>query len=61
MKTFTVIYSSASLDDLRSIYTYIADDLLAPQATGNTVNRFRTDIKKIRHFPEKHRLAEWEP
>lgn len=58
---YSVIYSPTALDDLRAIYSYIAEELLAPQAAANTVNCIRSDIRKLDQFPEKHRQVEWEP
>ena len=58
---YTIIYSPESLDDLRSIYSYIRFELLSPQAAENTVGTIRKEIRKLDVFPESHRQVEWEP
>lgn len=62
MKTgYKIIYSPEALDDLRSIYLYIAEELLAEQAAANQVSRIRKEIRRLDTFPEKHEFVEWEP
>ena len=58
---YTVHYAPAALDDLRSIYCYIADELLAPEAAERIVRQLRQEIRGLCCFPERHRLVAWEP
>ncbi len=58
---YQVIYSAAALDDLRSIFTYIAYELLAGRAAQNQIARIRREIRKLDLFPEKHERVDWEP
>ncbi len=58
---YNIIYSPEALDDLESIYTYIAFDLQAGQSAQNQVNRIRDHIRKLDTFPEAFVLVDWEP
>ena len=59
--TYQIIYSAEALDDLRSIYSYIAFEKLAPQNSEGQVNRIRQSIRSLDLFPEGHSTVEWEP
>ncbi len=58
---YNIIYSPKALNDLESIYTYIAFDLQAGQTAQNQVNRIRDHIRKLDTFPEAFILVDWEP
>lgn len=55
------VYSPVAKEDLKSIYRYIAHDLLAPQAAKNQTDRIRKMIRGLDKFPEKHQGVDWEP
>ncbi len=58
--TYEIVYSPEALDDLRSIYKYIAFVKLAPEnATGQT-KRIREAIRGLDIFPESHTVVERE-
>lgn len=61
MNEYNVVYAPSALDDLRSIYAYIAFELMAEQAAENQVNRIRAAIRKLNRYPEKHERLDWEP
>lgn len=58
---YKVIYAPAALDDLRTIYSYIAYELMAEKAAENQTNRIRDRIRKLEYYPEKHKQVDWEP
>ncbi len=59
--TFNILYSPESLDDLRSIYMYIAYELLAGDTAEKQVNRIREAVRKLDRFPEGRSQVNWEP
>jgi plasmid stabilization system protein ParE len=58
---YKVQYSPAALDDLKSIYSYIAITLKAKQAAVNQVKRIRQAIRSFDTFPERYAQVDWEP
>lgn len=60
-KTFTVRYSLEALDDLRNIYSYIANDLLVPDIAEGQINSIREKIRSLDFMPTRYTLVEWEP
>ncbi len=58
---YNVIYSPEALDDLETIYTYIAFELQAGQAAQNQVSGIRDHIRKLDTFPESFAIVDWEP
>jgi len=61
MISLTVQYSSQALEDLKSIYEYIAYELLAPATAEGQVSRIRSAIRTLDNMPEKHKVYENEP
>lgn len=61
IENYKVGYSAESLDDLRKIYTYIANELLVPEIATNQVNRIRKEIRLLDTIPFRYKLVEWEP
>ena len=59
--TYKIIYSPKSLDDLRTIYSYIAFEKLALENAKVQVNRIRKAIRSLDLFPEEHSTVDWEP
>jgi plasmid stabilization system protein ParE len=47
---YKIIYSPEALDDLRSIYAYIAFELLVPEKAEKQMNRIRKTIRSLRIF-----------
>lgn len=58
---FRVIYSSAALDDLRAIYSYITYELKASQAATNQTNRIRKQVRSLNSMPGRYSKVDWEP
>ena len=60
-KRFHVVYSPEALDDLRSIYSYIAVQLKARDTAKKLVDRIRAEIRSLNEMPERYALVDWEP
>ena len=61
VKRYRVIYSPAAQADVRSIYMYIAYELLAGQAARNQIDRIRNKIHSLETMPERYKAVDWEP
>lgn len=61
IEKYKVSYSAESLDDLRKIYAYIANELLVPEIAINQVDRIRKEIRLLDVMPFRYKLVEWEP
>ena len=60
-ESYIVSYSGDALDDLREIYTYIANELLVPEIAAAQVERIRKEIRSLDFMPARYVLVEWEP
>lgn len=58
---YRIKYSESALDDLKSIYEYIAFELLVPDTAVNQVNRIMKAIKTLDEMPMRHKIYEEEP
>lgn len=58
---YTVVYSPAAQNDVRSIYMYIAYELLAEETAIDQVKRIRTAIHSLDALPERFGAVDWEP
>lgn len=58
---FKVVYSPEAQEDVRSIYMYIAFELLAEQAAGNQINHIQKKIHSLDTLPKRYEKVEWEP
>lgn len=58
---YAVVYSADALDDLREIYTYIANELLAPDVAAAQVGRIRQEVRSLDFMPTRYTLVGWEP
>ena len=58
---YQVIYSPESVDDIKSIYRYIAYDIKSARNAEAQVKRIRNKIRKLDIFPEKFVHVDWEP
>ena len=59
--SYSVVYSPEALNDLKDIYAYIAQELLAPDTALNQVNRIRKEIRSLDFMPSRYALVDWEP
>ena len=60
-ESYIVKYSEDALDDLREIYTYIANELLVPNIVAAQVGRIRKEVRSLNFMPARYALVEWEP
>ena len=58
--SYSVVYSPEALNDLKDIYAYIAQELLAPDTALNQVNRIRKEIRSLDFMPSRYALVDWE-
>lgn len=61
MKQYTVQITDRALADMEEIYTYIAEQLQAPENAMGQYNRIAEAIQKLNMFPERVRIMESEP
>ncbi len=61
MKQYTVQITDKALTDMEEIYTYIAEQLLAPENAIEQYNRIAEAIQNLNVFPERVRIMESEP
>lgn len=61
MKQYTVQITDKALADMEEIYTYIAEQLLAPENAIGQYNRIAEAIQNLNVFPERVRIMESEP
>lgn len=50
---YQVMYSSEALDDLREIYLYIKNELLAPKTAVSQIKRIKKSIMSLSFMPER--------
>lgn len=60
-ENYTVSYSGDALNDLREIYTYIANELLVPETAAAQVGRIRKEVRSLDFMSARYALVEWEP
>ena len=58
---YKINYSDNAYEDLRKIYTYIANNLLAPETATAQVNRIRSKIRTLDVMPARYAVVKWEP
>jgi plasmid stabilization system protein ParE len=61
VKTYEVKITRQARDHLREIKSYIADELLAPEAAANTIVRLKKEIKGLSTMPGGIKLTDEEP
>jgi plasmid stabilization system protein ParE len=61
MKQYSVPITNKALEDMEEIYTYIAEQLQAPENAMGQYNRIAEAIQKLNVFPERVRIMESEP
>ena len=61
IERYTVRYSENALDDLREIYAYIANELLAPETAAEQLARIRKAVRSLDFMPARYALVEWKP
>lgn len=61
MDKYAVEITDEALDDMKKIYNYIANTLLAPENAMGQYNRIAEAILTLEIFPERYELFELEP
>jgi plasmid stabilization system protein ParE len=61
MKRYSVQITDKALEDMEEIYTYIAEQLQAPENAMGQYNRIAEAIQKLNVFPERVRIMASEP
>jgi len=59
--SYSIGYSPEAYEDLRSIYKYIALDLLSDANAKSQIKRLGKAIRGLDIFPEGHTRVDWEP
>ena len=49
------------MDDLREIYSYIANELLVPEIAVAQLGRIRKKVRSLDYMPARYALVDWEP
>lgn len=58
---YRVAYAPEALDDLKAIYTYLAQVLQAPGTAQELVGRLRSQIRALDQLPARYPLVDWAP
>ena len=61
MKQYRILITDEALNDMESIYEYIAEELLAPDTAMGQYNRIADAIETLDQMPERIKLMESEP
>jgi plasmid stabilization system protein ParE len=61
MKQYSVQITNKALEDMEEIYTYIAEQLQAPENAMGQYNRIAEAIQELNVFPERVRIMASEP
>ena len=61
MKQYRVLITDEALNDMESIYEYIAEELLAPDTAMGQYNRIADAIETLDQMLERIKLMESEP
>ena len=59
--SYQIKYSKEARQDLRDIYTYIAEELLAPETAAGQVNRIMYVVDGLDEMPFRFAQYEFEP
>ena len=58
---YKAMYTAGAKKDLRNIFRYISEELLAPENAAGQTERIMTAIRKLDTMPNRNRLYEEEP
>lgn len=59
--SWTLHYSAEALEDLKSIYEYIAFELQAPDTAAKQTGRIKSAVKRLVDMPMLYKLYDVEP
>ena len=57
---YKVMYTAGAKKDLRNIFRYISEELLASENAAGQTERIMTEIRKLDTMPNRNRLYEEE-
>ena len=58
---YKVMYTAGAKRDLRNIFRYISEELLAPENAARQTDRIMAAIRKLDTMPNRNRLYDEEP
>ena len=61
MNEYEVRVTRQALEQMKEIVHYISNDLIAPDAAGNLLDKMKAEITKLSSFPKKQSLIDEEP
>ena len=61
MNEYEVRVTRQALEQMKEIVHYISNDLMAPDAADNLLDKMKAEITKLPSFPKKHALIDEEP
>ena len=61
MNEYEVRVTRQALEQIKEIVQYISNDLMAPNAAHNLLDKMKAEITKLSSFPKKHDLIDEEP
>ena len=61
MNEYEVRVTRQALEQMKEIVHYISNDLMAPVAAGNLLDKMKAEITKLSSFPKKQALIDEEP
>ena len=61
MNEYEVRVTRQALEQIKEIVHYISNDLMAPDAAHNLLDKMKAEIIKLSSFPKKHDLIDEEP
>ena len=61
MNEYEVRVTRQALEQMKEIVHYISNDLIAPDAAGNLLDKMKAEITKLSSFPKKQALIDEEP
>ncbi|WP_337512673.1 type II toxin-antitoxin system RelE/ParE family toxin [Catenibacterium sp.] len=61
MNEYEVRVTRQALEQIKEIVHYISNDLMAPDAAHNLLDKMKAEITKLSSLPKKHDLIDEEP
>ena len=61
MNEYEVRVTRQALEQIKEIVHYISNDLMAPDAAHNLLDKMKAEITKLSSFPKNHALIDEEP
>ena len=61
MNEYEVRVTRQALEQMKEIVHYISNDLMAPDAADNLLDKMKAEFTKLSSFPKKHALIDEEP